>query len=77
MKRVVSYNDMFLIVSYNSSHCNKPFNYCPTNLQSLYMNRVYLKFNAFEVQIYVKVFKMYCDIGGLFIKALYWTLSIV
>jgi len=41
------------------------------------MNRVYLKFNAFEVQIYVKVFKMYCDIGGLFIKALYWTLSIV
>jgi len=52
MKRVVSYNDMLLIVSDKSSRCKKPLdNYCPPNIYSLYINTAYVKFNAFEVEI--------------------------
>jgi hypothetical protein len=76
MKRVVSYNYMFLIVSDNSSHCKKPY-FCPTNLQNIYMNTLYVKFNDSEVQIYVNVFIMLYATGSVFIEALYWTLSIV
>jgi len=60
MKRVVSYIDIFLIFSDNSSHCKKPLdNYCQPNIYSLYIKTAYVKCNAAEVEIYVNVFKTF------------------
>jgi hypothetical protein len=41
------------------------------------MNTVFVTFNAFEIQIYVKVCEQFGDTDRLFIKAPRWTLSIV
>ena len=60
MKRAVCHTDMFLIVSDNYSHCKKPLdNYCPPNTYSLYINTAYVKFNAFEVEVYTNIFKTF------------------